>query len=66
MQKCIDAYFSLEEITIALRLHQNYAYMMWGETSAFQERYNFDLSRWRDEHSKLCEKYLGNDRVIQI
>jgi len=36
----------------ALLLEQNYALMLYWETSAFQERYNFNYSEWKKEFQK--------------
>ena len=61
MKDMIREYFIRDPI-LALQMNQNYAYMMQTETTAFQERYDYDSDRWRDEHAKLCQTHLGNDR----
>jgi tetratricopeptide (TPR) repeat protein len=61
MKEIIKEYLDRNPI-FALKLHQNYAYMMQTETTAFRERYGYDIDRWRDEHANLCQQYLGSDR----
>lgn len=65
MQLCIQDYFQSDKPNLGLQLHHNYAYMMQGETTAFQQRYVFDLQQWQDEHAELCLKYLGDDRKFR-
>ena len=60
--ECVQEYFKREKFIDGLMLYQNYAYMMYSETGAFQARYNFDLKSWQSEYSKLCLKYLGDNR----
>lgn len=46
----------------ALLMNQNYGFMMSCETTAFQERYNFDADDWCRRHTELCLAHLGDDR----
>ncbi|GKX56699.1 hypothetical protein SOASR030_28110 [Leminorella grimontii] len=62
MQECIDDYLSQGKPLLALRLLHNYAYAMYGETTAFQERYGFDLAEWQTKFGKLCLKHLNDAR----
>lgn len=62
--ECVQEYLNSEQFIDGLMLYQNYGYMMYSETGAFQERYNFDLKSWQSEYSKLCLKHLGDNRVF--
>ncbi|EMI2416076.1 MULTISPECIES: tetratricopeptide repeat-containing protein [Enterobacterales] len=62
MKECIDAYFSLNQPVTALKLYQNYAFSMYTETSAFQERYDFRIEEWKSDFKALCLKYLNDSR----
>ena len=62
LKECIEEYFEQGESIKRLSLYQNYAYMMYSETKAFQERYNFNLKEWQNEYSRLCEEKLGDNR----
>ncbi|POP47888.1 tetratricopeptide repeat-containing protein [Superficieibacter electus] len=62
MQDCIDVYFAQNKPLLALALLQNYAYLMTGETTAFQERYGFNLNEWRINFSQLCSVHLNDPR----
>jgi len=62
LKECIEEYFEQGEDIKGLSLFQNYAYMMYSETTAFQERYNFNLSEWQSEYSELCKNKLGDNR----
>ncbi len=43
----IDGLNDICDINRALLMEQNYALMMYWETSSFRERYNFNLQQWR-------------------
>ncbi|WP_299442890.1 hypothetical protein [uncultured Aquimarina sp.] len=43
----------------ALLMEQNYALMMYWETSSFQERYNFNLGEWRKKFEEKTKKRLN-------
>ncbi|WES66901.1 tetratricopeptide repeat-containing protein [Superficieibacter sp. HKU1] len=62
MQACIDDYFSQDKPRLALTLLHNYGYIMSSETTAFQDRYGFNLNEWRMQFSKLCSEHLGDAR----
>ena len=62
--ECIQEYLNNEQFIDGLMLYQNYGYMMYSETGAFQERYNFDLKSWQSDYSELCLSYLGDNRVF--
>ena len=59
---CVQDYFVREQYVAGLLLLQNHAYMMSKETTAFQDRYGFDLEHWRDDFSERCLELLGDDR----
>ena len=63
LKECIDEYFSIGSALHALQLYQNYAFMMNAETTAFQERYRFDLVTWQIEFSNLCLHHLQDGRT---
>jgi len=63
MYECVQEYFNNGQVIKGLMLYQNYAYMMYSETGSFQERYGFELQKWQSEYSKLCLKYLGDNRI---
>lgn len=63
LKNCIDEYLSSSTPTLGLLLNQNYGYMMSMETTAFQDRYDFDRATWIKEHSSLCSKYVGDSRT---
>ncbi|WP_299555556.1 tetratricopeptide repeat protein [Seonamhaeicola sp.] len=46
------------DIDRALLMEQNYALMMYWETSSFQERYNFNLDDWKKEFEQKTKKRL--------
>ncbi len=62
LKDAIDEYLVQGENIKGLSLYQNYAYMMYTETSSFQERYDFDLAAWREEYARLCNEKLGDNR----
>ncbi len=62
LKDSIHEYFDQGENIKGLLLYQNYAYMMYMETSSFQERYHFNIEEWRNEYSKLCKEILGDNR----
>lgn len=64
MYECIQEYFNNGQFVEGLILYQNYGYMMYSETSSFQDRYNFNLKNWQSEYSELCKKHLGDNRVF--
>ena len=61
--ECSQEYIKGSNFIDGLMLYQNYGYMMYSETTAFQERYGFNLKRWQKEYSELCLKHLGDNRV---
>jgi hypothetical protein len=63
LKECITEYLSSPNPVLGLLLNQNYGYMMSGETTAFQDRYSFEGKGWLEEHSRLCEEYLGDARI---
>lgn len=60
--ECVREYFEIGKPLTALKLLQNHALMMSGETVSFCERYGFSTETWRREFSDLCEKHLGDRR----
>lgn len=62
MQECIAEYFMQNQPISALKLLQNYAYAMYAETSAFQERYEFDIEKWKSDYRDMCSTYLNDSR----
>ena len=58
LKKIIDELFELENFKEALILEQNYAFMMNKETITFQERYDFNYEKWKEEFKTKTEKYL--------
>lgn len=62
MKECIAEYFVQNKAISALKLSQNFAYAMYFETSAFQERYHFNMKEWQTEFNELCLKHLGDSR----
>lgn len=62
LKDAINEYLEQGENIKGLSLYQNYAYMMYMETSSFQERYNFNAEEWRNEYSQLCKDKLGDNR----
>jgi tetratricopeptide (TPR) repeat protein len=60
--ECAEEYFKNGKPIEGLKLMQNYAFMMSMETSAFQERYEFNLADWQKQYLDLCQKHLGTDR----
>ncbi len=63
LKHCIASYLASPTPIPGLLLNQNYGYMMMMETTSFQDRYGFDLSAWIQEHSDLCQQYLGDSRT---
>ena len=63
--ECVTEYFEQNEPIKALMLYHNYAFMMYSETTSFQERNGFDLKKWREEFSEFCQDKLGNNRCYQ-
>ena len=63
LKECISVYLTSPTPVLGILLNQNYGYMMYMETNAFQERNGFVPARWIEEHSLLCAKYLGDDRT---
>lgn len=59
-------YLEAGQVLPGLMLYQNYAYSMYFETQAFQERYGFELTRWQSEFSALCLTHLGDDRRVRL
>ena len=49
--------------TLGLLLMHNYGLVMSQETTAFQERYEFDAHAWQEELLKACRQHLGSDRL---
>ncbi len=43
----IDGFNDVADVNKALLIEQNYALMMYWETSSFRDRYNFNLEEWR-------------------
>jgi tetratricopeptide (TPR) repeat protein len=66
LRECVQAYFEAGQPLHALQLHQNHAYMMTSETVSFQERQGFVRSAWQAEFSVLCEKHLGDSRLMVV
>lgn len=67
MTACINDYLKLNKPLNALRLLQNYAFVMSSETTAFQARYHFSLGEWQTQFSELCLTHTGdNRRDIQV
>ena len=62
MLAVVEDYLRTQPV-LALRLHQNFAYMMTTETGSFQARYGFELDAWRREHKELREQHFGPDRL---
>ena len=62
LRECVDDYFRFGQPLAALQVYQNYAYAMYFETTAFQQRYAFKLSAWQEEFAALCLQHLGDDR----
>ena len=63
LREAIDEFMEIGDIVTALKLEQNYGYMMLAETSSFQERYNFNAENWKNKFEqavveKLNRKYL--------
>ncbi|MGS5120098.1 hypothetical protein ACVD1I_06555, partial [Escherichia coli] len=46
-----------------LTLLHNYAWIMSSETTAFQERYDFNIDEWRAKFRQLCLEYFGDSRT---
>ncbi|EJP7753381.1 tetratricopeptide repeat-containing protein, partial [Escherichia coli] len=44
-------------------LLHNYAWIMSSETTAFQERYDFNIDEWRAKFRQLCLEYFGDSRT---
>lgn len=63
IKECINEYFLIGKYLDGLMLLQNYGYMMYSETVAFQERYKFNLEDWQSEFSEFCLKYIGSNRI---
>ena len=63
LRACIDEYFAAGQGLEALRLLQNFAYVMSGETVSFQQRYGFSLEAWRADFPRLCGEHLGDART---
>ncbi len=63
LKECIAEYLSSSTPTLGLLLNQNYGYMMSMETTAFQDRYDFNLTGWIEEHSRFCAEYVGDSRT---
>jgi hypothetical protein len=63
LQECINAYLASPTPLIGLLLNQNYAYMMYMETTAFQERHKFDSKEWIQRQTELCSRILGDSRT---
>lgn len=47
------------DVSRALLMEQNYALMMYWETSSFQERYNFNLDEWRKQFEQKTQGRLN-------
>jgi tetratricopeptide (TPR) repeat protein len=62
LKDAVDEYLLQGENIKGLSLYQNYAYMMYTETSSFQDRYNFNLDAWREEYAQLCNEKLSDNR----
>jgi tetratricopeptide (TPR) repeat protein len=62
LRACVDDYFDMGQPLAALQVYQNYAYAMYFETTAFQDRCQFSVSAWRDDFAALCLQHLGDDR----
>ena len=62
LRECISEYLASSTPVIGLLLNQNYGYMMFRETTSFQERYGFIPEEWIQEHSELCLYHLGDSR----
>ncbi|EFF4917675.1 hypothetical protein OSL35_15030, partial [Escherichia coli] len=63
MQMCVDTYFAQRKPLQALTLLHNYAWIMSSETTAFQERYDFNIDEWRAKFRQLCLEYFGDSRT---
>lgn len=62
LSECAEEYLRTGKHIRGLKLMQNYAFMMSIETSAFQERYKFNINDWQQEFSERCLKHLGTNR----
>lgn len=62
LRECAREYLANGDRISGLMLEQNFALMMQGETTSFQERNGFVLKDWQSQFAKLCEEYLGNSR----
>ncbi|EHV55554.1 tetratricopeptide repeat-containing protein, partial [Escherichia coli] len=60
---CVDTYFAQRKPLQALTLLHNYAWIMSSETTAFQERYDFNIDEWRAKFRQLCLEYFGDSRT---
>lgn len=59
---CIDEYLSQNNHYFAIMLKLNYGYIMYSETTAFQERYNFSKDTWLSELKNMCKNGFGDSR----
>lgn len=54
------------DIERALIMEQNYALMMYSETSSFQERYNFNIDEWRKNFALKTEKRTKTTNIKML
>ncbi|SFW39317.1 hypothetical protein [Cellulophaga fucicola] len=55
--------YELGDHNRALLLEQNYALMMYWETSSFQERNNFDIKEWRNQFSQKTKSRIELNNI---
>ncbi|MEN7547556.1 tetratricopeptide repeat-containing protein [Rapidithrix thailandica] len=63
LRDIIDELGEREDFRSTLLLEQNYATMMYWETSAFQERYGFHLEEWKAKFKSDTEERLNRKLV---
>lgn len=58
IREIINGLNEIGDVNRALLMEQNYALMMYWETSSFQERYNFNLDEWRKKFEQKTKERL--------
>ncbi|GAA4239221.1 tetratricopeptide repeat protein YfbP [Postechiella marina] len=56
----IKELYEIGDTKNALLMEQNYALMMYWETSSFQERNNFDITKWKNEFKQKTKGRINN------
>ncbi|AXT52941.1 hypothetical protein D1818_19735 [Aquimarina sp. BL5] len=61
ISEIISGLTDIGDINRALLMEQNYALMMYWETSSFQERYNFNLNDWKKRFEQKTKERLNKN-----